>query len=458
MESKKKVEESDYVPIQIPTNQMFLVRWYAWTNKKVLSCYKRDRERALDSVQNVRLRLLSKDFIGRWFYKHLTNDLVDRVQAEKILDGYPIKFNSGITPVWGSRSDAGSLYRISDLLALSKFDYRSYFYSIQNHTIDSDLVLELLGYEPGHYSALQSMYRQGRLKPSEFTEHFCSGSACEDCERARIHLKEKKLSLAHDWLSPESRLQAKKLRWNDSQLRPYLRNWRSRNFIKCVPDYIMRPRGDIGIDAGLLKYAEKVIRNTVANDFKSFSRSDDLSMLVLDSRKNPEYADGELLAWDGDEDSENATRIIRDTSAHLEYAAFENKRDLNTLLERAPLTINERRVIQEVDFGEKSIREVASDMDLSAVRVNKIRQNAIEKMSDKSLPKEEYVRLAIEVATRRGIDLNLFLTDISYDSDASMELYARLYDLGYSIESIADTTGFYESAISTVIVDSINVA
>lgn len=453
MESKKTVSDVVYAPIQIPTNQMFLTRWHAWTNKKVLGLFRRDKERALDTVQNVRLRLLSKDFIGRWFFKHLKEDLVDLLQAEYMMGGRPLAQEAGLTPVSGNRGEHSSLYRISDILEWSNFDYKRYYYSIQNHTIDSDKVLQLLGYEPGRYSALQSMYRQGKLYPSEFTEHSCAGEHCDDCRKGRDSLKNRRVSLAHDWNSAESKNSARKLRWNDSQLRPYLRDWRSTNTVKHVPNYIMRPAGDVGIDAGLLKYAEIVIKRTVVNDFKSLSRSDDLSMLVMDGRKNPEYADSELLAWEGDEDTESNVKIVRDMAAHLEYRAFENSKDIAAILGSTDLTANERRVIEQVDFGEQSIREVANTLGLSAVRVNKIRQNAVEKMSNKDISLSEFLAEVRVVAERHGIQIEDVLDKSKFGPQvlARARLFGSLYDSGYSVGSLAQVSGRYEEEVTASI-------
>ncbi len=182
------------VPIAIPTNQSFLTQWYPWTAGKVARHFKRDKERCQDTAQNVRLRLLSKNFIGRWFYKHLTDELVDKAQAEHILGGkVPLAYIGSVQPVYGRRSSLKgygkdqrvkpnspeeqpndtTIWRVSDLLGFAKFDYERYFYSIQNHTIDSSRVLRLLGYDADNFSALESLYRQGKLKPSELTDHEC---------------------------------------------------------------------------------------------------------------------------------------------------------------------------------------------------------------------------------------------------------------------------------------------
>ena len=85
-----------FVSVAIPTNESFLIQWNTWIYSKVSKRFKRDRERILDTVQNVRLRLIQKDFIGRWFFKHLTNDIVDLIQAERILGGSKIAYISKI--------------------------------------------------------------------------------------------------------------------------------------------------------------------------------------------------------------------------------------------------------------------------------------------------------------------------------------------------------------------------
>jgi len=138
------------VKVIIPTNQSFLRDWYSWTHGRVSRHFKRNKERVIDTAQNVRLRLLSKDFIGRWFFKHLTEDLITREQAEKILGGIRIAFAGSIHPVVGDRSDPESLWRVSDILQFAKFNYDRYYYSIQNHTIDSDRMIRLLGYPESH--------------------------------------------------------------------------------------------------------------------------------------------------------------------------------------------------------------------------------------------------------------------------------------------------------------------
>src|SRR5580704_14284284 len=126
-------------PIHIPTNQSFLKQWYPWTAGKVARHFRRDKERCHDTTQNVRVRLLSKNFISRWFYKHLTDELVNKEQAELMLGGRSITHVGSINPVYGRCSPKKeldtSIWKISDLLVFAKFDYDRYFYSMQGHTI-----------------------------------------------------------------------------------------------------------------------------------------------------------------------------------------------------------------------------------------------------------------------------------------------------------------------------------
>src|SRR5690606_16245347 len=113
-----------YAPVAIPTNQHFLEKWHAWIYSKVSKRFKRDKSRINDTAQDIRYRLLAKDFIGRWFYKHLTQDLVDQKQAEKILglEEGAIVFIGNI-PVANNvkRSDSTALWRIEDLLNYALF-------------------------------------------------------------------------------------------------------------------------------------------------------------------------------------------------------------------------------------------------------------------------------------------------------------------------------------------------
>src|SRR5271157_695104 len=91
-----------YYPINIYSNNSFTTKYYNWFQNKVNLLFKRNPERAADTVQNVRMKCIKKDLIGRWFFKHLTDDLVDTAQGTKIL-GVDISFVTAIKPVSGNR-------------------------------------------------------------------------------------------------------------------------------------------------------------------------------------------------------------------------------------------------------------------------------------------------------------------------------------------------------------------
>lgn len=363
----------DYHKIKIYTNSSFLVQWNDWVRSKVVRHFKRDKERAIDTTQNVRLRLLSKDFVGRWFFKHLIDECVDRVQAEYMFD-LKVQFVPNISPIHGNRNSPDSVWKIRDILDYTKFKYDRYFYSIQNHTIDSDRVLALLGYPANDYKALQSLYRQGKLRPSEFTEHNCSDK-CEICENGKRYLKERKISLAHDWTNPEVFPLLSKLRWNDSQLKPFLRDWKG-NTVKHTPSYIMRTDPKYGIDAGLLRYAEILIDNEVVNDFKRMSRFDDMSSFSFSS------SDSDVVAISVREESSEPEVIIKDPYALASFSAREEQHDVNSILRRVCLTVEEEHVIREVQLAEVPVKDYAGIHGMSIQKVLKIRASAIEKMKD----------------------------------------------------------------------------
>ena len=469
-----------YVSVAIPTNQSFSQQWYNWTHAKVARHFKRDKERVFDTAQNVRLRLLSKDFIGRWFFKHLTDELVDRTQAERILGGIPLTFIGSINPVnipnascllsklhrvnfsnrvpskhpvqkneqlkfissdvvlriqeeknlgsddviyevceWITsgkpiheapylknldpsiirslqkdrcvqnlvhkhgcvRSCSNSLWRISDLLDFAKFDHERYYYSAQGHTIDSGKFLKLLGYPETQYTLLQSLYRQGRIRPSELTEHACVGDDCLECDHGRSLLTSRRLYLAHNWGDPSVSVAASKLRWNDLQIKPFLREWCNKNMVRTTPLYIMRSDRKHGIDAGLLKYAEKIIDNEVVNDFKRMSRSNDIHSMIFNNGKSPELSNSEQVAWESDglvEDEK--VQVLRDTSSLTRFSDSDNKHDLERIIKACNFTEEEAKVLLKIDFGDESIREVSSELKKPVQKIHRIRQSALRKL------------------------------------------------------------------------------
>lgn len=486
-------------PIAIPTNQSFLAKWYPWTAGRVARHFKRDKERCEDTAQNVRLRLLSKNFIGRWFYKHLTDELVDKSQAELILNGAQLSFIGGVQPVYGRRSSNPkldtSVWKIQDLLDFAKFDYERYFYSIQKHTIDSEKVLRLLGYEPGNYGALESLYRQGKLKPSELTEHYCQEivrpipkigdfcgcdgchrkhysmgycsnhyhmsrvQSCIECERGRELLRQRGISLSHRWNNPEVSESVRKLRWNDSQLRPFLRDWRKQNLVSATPLYIMRSNPNHGIDAGLLKYAMMVIDNEVVNDFKRMGRAEDLSVTIFNKGAGPEFSNKENIAWDSDDkerDDSAAERVICDSRALSKFQHAEGWHDVRRLVEAANLTDEESDIIVSVDLGDMSVRQYAEKVGTPISRIHRLLTSAHHKLASQDLSETVTDEMAFQTASKHGctvpdISRHVFGPAVS----ARTELFATLYDIGMTVPGIAARFSVTEDMVTAAINRSI---
>lgn len=486
-----------FFPIAIPSNQSFLKQWYNWTHAKVQRHFKRDKERVFDTAQNVRLRLLSKDFIGRWFFKHLTDELVDRKQAERILGGVPIAFVGSLHQVHGHRSSIDekdtSIWRIKDLLEFAKFDYERYYYSMQGHTIDSAKVLRLLGYGPTEYNVLKALYIQGKLKPSELTEHPClekivpgkrrGGTCgvkdcgrrhyslgycsthyplsrvrnCPECDHGRELLKARGISAAHCWSDPEVASVVAKLRWNDKQLKPFLREWRRHNMVRATPEYIMRRDSKQGIDAGLLKYAEMVIDHEVVNDFKRISRSDDLSNMVLNNGMSPEHGDKEVVFFDSngkeDGDGDPSERIICDLTARESFSKAEHYHDIRRLVQSADLTEEEMEVLIEVDLRDMPISDYSEQSGLTVQRIHRVRAAAHKKLSKGDSQDAMPRILAVTVANRHNCSVDDITGTATFGScvKARTELFSSLFDAGLTVSRIATYFGVADDLVVAAI-------
>jgi DNA-directed RNA polymerase specialized sigma24 family protein len=466
-----RVDGSLWVEVAIPSNDDFLKQYHQWIYKKVSDRFRRDKDRVQDTVQNVRVRLLQKDFIGRWFFKHLTHELVDREQAERILgQNVQLKFISVVQPVVGKRSEPDSLWRVSDLLAYAKFDHERYYYSVQEHTISSDSVLRLLGYwhlavpdpngkvrdpggnlvsfKPEAYNVLKSLYKQGRIKPAELTQHECteqivtarpivSGNkhlcsvsgcgkkhfsrgyctthygqhiqhTCPICEKGRASLRTRGVSLADDW--EKASAAAAILRWDDSQLRPFLRQWRRQNIVSRVPQKIVRPSDNVGpyqgIDAGLLKYSWIMINNEVVNDFKRMTRTFDASCMVFNDGISPNVGDADTVAWEMDDDGARTQMIVKDASALDTFHAAENGVDVMTLIEGANLTQEESDTILQIDLKELNIREYADSLGVSVAHVHRVRNLALEKMRHVDMPDAFIIGLMAATCHKYGCSVD----------------------------------------------------
>lgn len=447
--------------VVIPTNESFSAKWEKWVHGKVHKLFKRNQDRVIDVTQLVHQRYLAKDFIGRWFFKHLTDELVDRTQAERMLGGARITFIGQLQPVEGKRSSPDSLWRVQDLLDYAKFDYNRYFYSVQNHTLDSNKVLSLLGYPEDSYNLLASLYRQGRVWPAEFTEHRCSGrKKCPKCIAGRASLNRKKLSLAHNWNSMESSRYASKIRWNDSQLTPFLRNWKRSNMIFATPEYIMRPedsKGKVkGIDAGLLKYAEIILNNVVNNEFKHMARADDISSTIFNNGASPVHSNSELLAFDGDGDDEHPVQIFQDVNSLAAFSGIEHQKDVQSIINNTNLTDEERSAILAVEFMEMSVREYAESSNIAVSRVHRVRASYMKKMCNDNIDIDS---ITFNICDKYGCKYS-DITDSSIVFGpcvkARTELFSTLHDKGMSIGAISNHFCYSESKITAAINRSVN--
>lgn len=475
-----------YVSVSIPTNQSFLKQWNPWVQHQVSKRFKRDKERAWDTAQDVRVRLLAKNFIGRWFYKHLKHEMVDTIQACRILGGMSVPNITSISPVVGKRSQPDALWLVSDILAFAKFDYERYFYSIQDHTLDSGKILRLLGYGPTEFGILESLYRQGRIRPSELTEHqcyervntlistdgkcaipgcdrkhysrgFCSSHyknarthRCTDCDRGRESLRKRGLSLAQRWTDPETAVEAAKLRWNDTQLKPFLREWRKMNMIRTTPEYVMRHEKNPGIDAGLLKYAKIVIDNEVVNSFKRVTRTDDLSIMVLNDGKSPEFDNSDTIAWESDDASQDTVQqVVRDRHALRGFSAVEHRMDTEAMFGRAGLTEDESQILASTEDQDVSVREVAQLVGKTTAQVHRVRTSALKKMRV-----AESESLATQVAARHGVEVSDMLSigvQFGRGVVARADFFATLSDMGHTPAEISRIFGFSEERVVSAI-------
>ena len=474
--------------IQIPSNDDFLKQYHQWTFKKVADRFRRDKDRIEDTVQNVRVRLLQKDFIGRWFFKHLTHELVDRSQAERILGrDTKLKFISAVQPVVGQRSDSDSLWRISDLLDYAKFDHERYFYSIQNHTIDSDTVLRLIGYPPGSYNVLKSLYKQGRIKPAELTQHECSEvvlsgksvngkcsipdcdkkhfsrgfctthygrrvtAECPICEKGRASLHSRGVSLADDWMQAVDAVSS--IRWLDSQFRPFLRQWRGQNLVSTTPLRIVRPdgySGHQGIEAGLLKYAWIIINNEVVNDFKRIARTFDASNITFNKGVSSGIGDANLIAWELGDNGEPQI-VVKDSSSLNAFISAENDSDVETMIDKANLSNEERVVITAIDLQETNVREYAESVGVSIAHAHRVRNSALEKM--RRVDTVRVVPTMEEVCSRYGCSVEEMLgpSKVGPCVRARAEFFYGLHKIGMSIDEISTKVGVSRERVALAV-------
>ena len=520
--------------IKIPSETEFLTRYHLWIYKKVSDRFRRDKDRVDDTVQNVRVRLMQKDFIGRWFFKHLTHELVDRKQAERMLGGAKLKFISAVSPVVGKRAESDSLWKVSDLLDYAQFDHDRYYYSVQGHTISSDSVLKLLGYPPGSsvdsrgrssYNVLKSLYKQGRLKPAELTQHECSEvltyadsvdgkcsvpgcgkkhlsrgfctahygrrvvTRCPICDKGRASLSARGLSLADDWTKSAH---VSSLRWEDSQLRPFLRQWRRKNLVTEVPLKIVRPEGQIspyqGIEAGLLKYAWIIINNEVVNDFKRMTRTLDSTYMVFNDGMSPDIGDADMVAWEVDE-GDKPYMVVKDSSAMDVFNNTENGIDIVRMAHKANLSAEEQDVIVKIDLNEMNVREYAEEETcrlrmqamaevccnavdevpcgvcdeckrafrkisaVSVAHIHRVRGAALDKMRNADVSDSVILKMMIESCCKHKCEVKDILGPDRFGPcvTARIEFFRNLSRLGLSIDEMAYRTGMSSDRVSVFV-------
>lgn len=492
-----------YRPVAIPTDHSFLKQWFPWINGKVRKRFKRDHERIPDTTQRVCARLLQKEFTARWFFKHLSDELVTRTEAELMLGhGQLLKEprvkkgkvlthevvylafapDSKISPVVGERSSPNSLWRVSDVLKFGGFDGERYFYSMQSHTIDSDHMLRYLGYPPGAYSALQSLWRQDRILPYELTEHECrrgagkvngSGnkalaSTCPECKRGLALLRSKGITLdtlnyplwtgeasKHQPASPTIVEHVRKMRWNDSQLAGFLRQWNGSNEIYSKPRFIMRPvdqDGKVhGIDAGLLKYAENIVGNEVINEFKHLSRTDDMSKMIYNQGLSPGLENEAVHDADAEE---GAPKIISDVDAVEDFRFVEHRSDISALIGGASLSDEEREAVSAIDLMEITVRDYAQKAGLPVQRVHRIRTSAIRKLKSAVVSSAVADRAMLEVCERMDCTPEQVLGTslVGAAVVARAELFARLYTAGMSEEDMASHFNYPKDRVTAAVV------
>lgn len=453
------------MPVGIPTCHDFVKQWHQWIYKRVSNCFKRNKERIPDTVQRVRCRLLEKDAIGRWFYKHLKDELVDRPQAERILQVQNIAFIGSIKPVHGKRSDPSSLWRVSDLLAYAKFDHERYYYRSQDHTVDSDRALWLLGYPAGQYEALQSMWRQGRIQPAELTQHECrrkgivgaKPSECPECVRGLALLRSRGVSLANDWSTPEGKKAAAKMRWNDSQCDPYLRFWRNMNKVYEIPTYIMRPvlRGGspMGIDAGLLKYVLIIVKNEVVNEFKRLLKSDDLPRMVLNDGMSP--GDGIVgeMAFDSDGEDGSGDRMPVDGSALTAMVDVERRNDVAALIAASNLTEEEMESIRQVDLMEQTVRQFAEANGYPVQKAHRIRAEALRKMRESATAMSDVPQLVDHICEEYGCSQTELFGPAVVGPPvlARARLFGVLHSKGMSVHDMSSRFDYPEDRVAAAV-------
>jgi hypothetical protein len=340
---------------------------------------------------------------------------------------------------------------------------------------------EIIGYKPQAYNALKSLYMQGKLKPAELTQHDClnidninepkeDGSCCIDgcykkhfsrgyctthygqfivndcpmCEVGRQSLTDRGVSLADDW--SKNCKEASKLRWNDTQLKPFLRQWKRKNCICAVPKYIIRSAYDMskhqGIDAGLLRYVQTIIDHEIVNKFKEYSKSNFTENMLSIVPPSSEERDADVYS-----------KISKECYKYDSISGISAAIDLDCLIERACLSDEEFNIIKCVDLQEMTIKEYADGVHKSSIYVKKVRNGALFKLRNSNVSSVTMSKIVQHSCDEHTCIPSDVFSDIKHGPcvKARRDILVKLVDLGFSDMEISKCTGFDVDRVNVII-------
>jgi DNA-directed RNA polymerase specialized sigma24 family protein len=237
------------------------------------------------------------------------------------------------------------------------------------------------------------------------------------------------------------------LRWDDSQLTPFLRRWRGQNMISSVPRRIARPDGQVsqykGIEAGLLKYAWNLINNEVVNDFKRMTRTMDMTCMVFNNGLSPDADESDSVVWELDDNGEKMQMVVKDSSSMDEFRASENGFDIMSMARRANLSDDEMNIIMQVDLMEEDMFQYAESVGKPVARVHRMRTLALEKMRHVDVSDTVLTDMAESMCQKHKCSAEDMFGDSRVGPCvlARTEFFYELSKLGLSTEEMSTRTG-----------------
>ncbi len=256
-----------YNKITIPTTSEFVVENSKWITSHVSKKFKREKSRILDFKQMVILRMLKKDFVSRWFFKHLAADEHTTLTEINKMFGYNVSLINTINPVEGDRNDNNSVWKIGDILKYKNYCHSRQFYSIMNNRVSSKVLLTNMGYNCTNFNTLRDKTFSGEITPFILKKKTKSISVDDAIQK----LIEMGLTSDANWESPALCECALSLKWDDTFLKPYVG---SEYGILHTPRFIVR-NYERGIKEGFLKYAQFVIEHAINNQFTRMKTRED---------------------------------------------------------------------------------------------------------------------------------------------------------------------------------------